>query len=118
MYKLPGYGARMSVMPYGICGAISALMSGAMAVAIDCGTVLSAPLLMKPCASRVPTVKITVLIFAGTSAPNSFQFNSSIMRDDGELEEGCCATTIPGISANKISNASVTFMRFLLGKAV
>src|SRR5215813_3069287 len=117
MYKLPGYGARMSVMPYGICGAISALMSGAMAVAIDCGTVLSAPLLMKPCASRVPTVRITVLTFPGTSSPNSFQFRSSIMRDESCPDEGDeedCAMAEPGNIATNINSASVTFMSLLL----
>src|SRR5712691_11906122 len=60
-----------------------------MASAIATGTVLSAPLLMNPCASSVPTVRITVLTFAGTSCWNSFQLRASIDR-----EEGCWAPAL------------------------
>src|ERR1700685_3417981 len=77
-----------------MCGAMSALTAAAIEGAGPTGTVLSAPLLMKPWASSVPIVRMTVLILAGTSWRNSCQFRSSMEREDG-----CCARTAPGYDA-------------------
>src|ERR1700683_1276167 len=79
-----------------MCGAMSALTPAAIEGAVPRGRVLSAPLLMKPWASSVPIVRITVLILAGTSWRNSCQFRSSM-----EREGGCCARTAAGYNARK-----------------
>src|SRR5262245_46486247 len=59
-------------------GAIIAFTSLAIFRAIVRGAVISAPLLITPCGSRVPVGRITVLILAGTTSLNSIQLISLI----------------------------------------
>src|SRR5215216_5169134 len=61
-------------------GAIIALTSRAIFLAIATGAVMSAPLLITPCGSSVPVGSITVLIFEGTASLNSIQLMSLISR--------------------------------------
>src|SRR6185312_5028290 len=97
-------------MPYGMCGAISALTSSAMACAMATGAVLSAPSLMTPCASKVPTVTITVSMRAGTSFLNSIQFRSFMSRVGG-----FCAIAVAGPAnvPNTIASVRVRMRRIL-----
>ena len=62
------------------------------------GAVLSAPLLMTPCGSIVPTVTSTVSMRAGTSFLNSIQFRSFISRVASFCD---CASATTGNSTQR-----------------
>src|SRR5579863_5069626 len=93
---------------------MSALTSPAMLLAMATGAVLSAPLLMTPCGSSVPTVTMTVSIDFGTSCLNSIQLRSSISRVDG----GFCATaTVVREQRSATAMAELRMARTLLRRA-
>src|SRR5262245_11604143 len=103
-------------MPYGMIGAIMAFTSRAIFRAKATGAVMSAPLLITPCGSRVPVGSITVLIFDGTYSLNSIQLISVISRV--LIESGVCpAATLASIQiAQRTNKSEIRRICFLLGE--
>src|ERR1043166_4342632 len=97
-------------MPYDKVGAIIAFVRRAMVFAIANGAVLSAPLLMTPCGSRVPVGRRTVVIFDGTTSLNSIQLIRSISRVETTSDWAAIAPTDANSSVKQISG----FISFIL----
>src|SRR5256714_12167766 len=114
----------LPVMPYGRTGAINALTRGAIWRAIATGAVMSAPLLMTPCGSKVPVGSKTVVIFDGTTSLNSIQLMRSISRVetmslwaggvDADFFKVCAVATRALAAANRSTIADTEILIFFL----